>query len=319
MATVGVLIETRESKVKATNFGVLTAARGRGDNTIVALLMDSSIDNAEEILRKYGVQNVVQVKTDKGDLSASSDLKARALAAVIENYHLDVLLGLASAEGQDILARLASFMDLPLSSDCLEVDVAEKTVKKSHFSGKTTATYKTSGAVMLCTVRPNVIEAIEAEADVVMDSFTAFVQDPGWIRTVEVKKENTDIVDLIEAPVIVSGGRPIGSAENFKILEECARLLGGAVGASRAAVDAGFASYAIQVGQTGNTVSPGLYIACGVSGSIQHFAGMKTSKVIVAINTDRDAPIFEKCDYGIVGDLFDVVPALTDALKEKLR
>jgi electron transfer flavoprotein alpha subunit len=174
------------------------------------------------------------------------------------------------------------------------------------------------GAVMLCAIRPNAIEAVEAPADAVVDSFAAVVEDPGLVKVVDVKKETSDNVDLTEAAVIVTGGRPISSAENYKLLDACAKLLGGTIGASRAAVDAGFAPHSMQVGQTGKTVSPRLYIGCGLSGSVQHFAGMKTSKVIVAINTDKDAPIFEKCDYGIIGDLFDVVPVLTEVLKEKL-
>ena len=318
MANIGILIETEDGKVKDTNFGVLTAARGQGDGTIIALMMDGSADGAKDALGKYGAQKVVQVSVDGADLSASPDLKARALAAAIGNFSLDALLGLASAQGRDLFARLAAFMDLPLASDCMAVDISQKSVKKSHFSGKTFATVKMAGPVMLCAIRPNAVDAVEAPAEAAVESFAASVQDPGLVKVVEVKKEAADNVDLTEAGVIVTGGRPIASADNYKILEACARLLGGTIGASRAAVDAGFAPHAMQVGQTGKTVSPRLYIGCGLSGSVQHFAGMKTSKVIVAINNDKDAPIFEKCDYGIIGDLFDVVPVLTEVLKEKL-
>ncbi|MGA9261037.1 MAG: electron transfer flavoprotein subunit alpha/FixB family protein, partial [Desulfobacterales bacterium] len=275
-------------------------------------------EGAKDALGRYGARKVVQVTVDGADLSASPDLKARALAAAIEHYGLDALLGLASAQGRDIFARLAAFMDLPLASDCLDADVAAKTVKKSHFSGKTFATVKMSGKVMLCAIRPNAIEAVEEPAAAAVESFAAPVQDPGLLKIVDVQREAADKIDLTEAGVIVTGGRPIASADNYKILAECAKLLGGTIGASRAAVDAGFAPHSMQVGQTGKTVSPRLYIGCGLSGSVQHFAGMKTSKVIVAINVDKDAPIFEKCDYGIIGDLFEVVPVLTDVLKEKL-
>jgi electron transfer flavoprotein alpha subunit len=318
MATIGILIETEDGNVKETNFGVLTAARRQSDATIIALVTEGSAEEAKDALGRYGARKVVQVTVDGADLSASPDLKARALAAAVDNYGLDALLGLASARGRDIFARLAAFMDLPLASDCLDADVAAKTVKKSHFSGKTFATVKMSGKVMLCAIRPNAIEAVEAPAAAAVESFAAPVQDPGLVKVVDVKREAADKIDLTEAGVIVTGGRPIASADNYKILEECAKLLGGTIGASRAAVDAGFAPHSMQVGQTGKTVSPRLYIGCGLSGSVQHFAGMKTAKVIVAINVDKDAPIFEKCDYGIIGDLFEVVPVLTDVLKEKL-
>lgn len=318
MATIGVLIETEAGNVKDTNYGVLTAARGQGGDSTVALMLDGSAETAAAAIGQYGAGKVVNVGVDGADMAANPDLKVRALAAAIEYFSLDAVLGLASAQGRDLFARLSAFMNLPLASDCLAVDVAAKTVKKSHFSGKTFATVKMNGSVVLCALRPNAIEAVEAPVNASAESFTADVQDPGLVKVVEVKKEAADKVDLTEAAVIVTGGRPIASADNYKMLEECARLLGGTIGASRAAVDAGFAPHSMQVGQTGKTVSPRLYIGCGLSGSVQHFAGMKTSKVIVAINTDKDAPIFEKCDYGIVGDLFDVVPVLTQVLKEKL-
>jgi electron transfer flavoprotein alpha subunit len=318
MTTIGILIETEDGKVKETNFGVLTAARRQGDATIIAFVTEGSAEGAKDALGRYGAQKVVHITVDGADLSANPDLKARAIAAAIDHYGLDALLGLASARGRDIFARLAAFMDLPLASDCLDADVAAKIVKKSHFSGKTFATVKMSGKVMLCAIRPNAIEAVEAPAAAAVESFAAPVQDPGLVKVVDVKREAADKIDLTEAGVIVTGGRPIASADNYNILAECAKLLGGTIGASRAAVDAGFAPHSMQVGQTGKTVSPRLYIGCGLSGSVQHFAGMKTSKVIVAINVDKDAPIFEKCDYGIIGDLFEVVPVLTEVLKEKM-
>ncbi|MBT4876216.1 MAG: electron transfer flavoprotein subunit alpha/FixB family protein [Desulfobacula sp.] len=176
------------------------------------------------------------------------------------------------------------------------------------------ATLKVKGNVFLCTIRPNSIEPVtKSGAGEILD-FSTDVSDPELMKIVEVKKVSEGKLDLTEAPIIVTGGRAIKAAENYSMLEACAEKLGAAVGASRAAVDAGYAPHSMQVGQTGKTVSPKLYIACGVSGAVQHFAGMKTSKVIVAINEDKDAPIFSKYDYGIVGDIFDVVPVLTEKL-----
>jgi electron transfer flavoprotein alpha subunit len=207
-------------------------------------------------------------------------------------------------------------MDAPLVQDCVGIDAAARTVTKSHFSGKTLATIKFNSNPYFCGFRPNAVEVQTApcEADVI--SYQASVRDPGKIVIKEVKQSDSTAVDLTEANIIITGGRPMASEENYTILRQCAELVGAAVGASRAAVDAGYAPHSMQVGQTGKTVSPKLYIACGLSGSVQHFAGMKTSKVIVAINTDKDAPIFGKCDYGILGDLFEVVPVLTEILRE---
>jgi electron transfer flavoprotein alpha subunit len=315
MANIGILIETEGGKTKQTNFGVVTAAR-EGGNTRIALLLDGSAEEAREALAPYGVSRIVPLAAEGAEPGTGPDTRARILAAAIEKLGLSALLGLATATGRDLFARVAALLGLPLASDCLAVDLAARTVRKSHFSGKTVATLRLKAAVMLCALRPNAVEARPAPASSPeITPLTVAVTDPGRLRVLERKQAAGGKIDLSEANVIITGGRPIGSAENYKILEDCARRLGAAVGASRAAVDAGFAPHAMQVGQTGKTVSPKLYIGCGLSGSVQHFAGMKTSKVIVAINTDKDAPIFEKCDYGIVGDLFEVVPALTEALE----
>ncbi len=317
MAKIGVLIETEKDEVKKTNFGPITAARDGGKNEVVALLLGVEPNPAKETLAAYGAQKIVGVTVDGADLSTSPDLQARALADVIHHFELEGLVGLASSRGRDVFARLAALLNVTLASDCVGVDFEERTVTKSHFSGKTVATIKLGSDLLLCALRPNVIEAEEAAADAQAESYTASAEDPGLVKVLEVKKGDSTKVDLTEADVIITGGRPIDGAENYKMLEECAGLLGAAVGASRAAVDAGFAPHSMQVGQTGKTVSPSLYIGCGLSGSVQHFAGMKTSKVIVGINTDKDAPIFQKCDYGIIADMFEVVPVLTEVLREQ--
>jgi electron transfer flavoprotein alpha subunit len=311
MAKTGILIETENNAVKETSLGVMTAAKGQ---EIIALVTDADPAGLKDKLAEYGAAKIVKLAASGGDVSAGPDLLAGALAAAVKEYDLSALLGTASTTGKDVFARLAAVMDLPLVSDCVALDVAAKTAKKSHFSGKTFATLKVDAPVLLATVRPNAIEAEPAPAAGETAAFTADVTDPGKVVIKEVKKGDAGKIDLTEAPVIITGGRAIKAAENYQMLEACAARIGAAVGASRAAVDAGYAPHSMQVGQTGKTVSPRLYIACGVSGAVQHFAGMKTSKVIVAINEDKDAPIFAKCDYGIVGDIFEVVPVLTEKL-----
>lgn len=310
MAKTGILIEIENSLVKETSLGVMAAAAGQ---EICALVLGGDAPAVKDKLAEYGAGTIVGI-TAAGDFQVSPDLQAQALAAAVKEYGLDSLLGTASATGRDLFARIAAILAEPLVSDCVEVNIAEKKVKKSHFSGKTFATLKVNGSVLLCTIRPNSYEPVQSPAAGEIIEFAADVADPGLIKIVEIKKAGTESLDLTEAPIIITGGRAIKAAENYQMLAACAQKIGAAVGASRAAVDAGFAPHSMQVGQTGKTVSPKLYIAAGVSGAVQHFAGMKTSRVIVAINEDKDAPIFAKCDYGIVGDIFDVIPALTEKL-----
>ncbi len=306
----GILIEVEDNTVKETSLGVMTAAAG---HEIYALVPLDDASGLKDKLAEYGADHVVSMKGMQGD-TTDPDFQAQMLAAAVKEYGFEALLGTAGALGKDLFARTAAILDEPLLSDCVEVDIEGKKAVKSHFSGKTFATLKVTGSLLLCTVRPNAIEPESAKAEGVLIEFESDAAGPGLMQILEVKKDAGGKIDLIEAPIVISGGRAMKAAENFEMLDACAEKLGGAVGASRAAVDSGFAPHTIQVGQTGKTVSPRLYIACGVSGAVQHFAGMKTSKVIVAINEDKDAPIFSKCDYGIVGDIFDVVPALTNKL-----
>jgi len=310
----GILIEIENDSVKETSLGVMTAAAGQ---EIHALVLGGDAALVKDRLAEYGAAVIVNI-TASDDFSARPDLQAQILAAAVKEYNFEALLGTASATGRDLFARVAAILDEPLVSDCVEVNIAGKKVKKSHFSGKTFATLTVNGPLFLCTIRPNSYEPAASPAAGDLMEFAPDTADlgnnGGLIKIVEVRKGSTGKLDLTEAPVIITGGRAIKAAENYKMLDTCAEKLGAAVGASRAAVDAGYAPHSMQVGQTGKTVSPKLYIACGVSGAVQHYAGMKTSKVIVAINEDKDAPIFSKCDYGIVGDIFDVVPVLTEKL-----
>lgn len=318
MTKIGVWIESSAEGVKEANFGVMTAARRQEGAAIYAFLINAKAEECKGVLQSYGAQKIVEIAVEGGDPTADPELQASALAEAIKHFEISALLGLSSAKGRDLLARTAALMDVPLIQDCIGVDPAAKTVVKSHFSGKTLATIRINSNPYLCGLRPNAIEPQTAPCEAEVVHFAASGQSSGKLTVKEVKQSPSKAVDLTEANVIITGGRPIASADNYKILRECAAVLGAAVGASRAAVDAGYAPHSMQVGQTGKTVSPKLYIGCGLSGSVQHFAGMKTSKVIVAINTDKDAPIFGKCDYGIEGDLFEVVPVLTEVLKEQM-
>jgi electron transfer flavoprotein alpha subunit len=318
MSNIGVIIETNGTDVKEANFGVITAARDGGVNDVYALLLGQEAVSCKDAIQTYGVTKIIEISTDGADLSVSPDVQALAILAAMEKFDLKTLIGLSSIRGRDLITRVAVALDVPLAVDCVAIDLKEAMATKSHFSGKTQATLKLAGGYFICAMRPNAIEAIEAPTDAEVISFAAPVEDTGKIRIRETKKADSGDIDLTEANIIITGGRPMDSVDNFKILRDCARVLGAAVGASRAAVDAGFAPHAMQVGQTGKTVSPKLYIGCGLSGSVQHFAGMKTAKVIVGINTDKDATIFGKCDYGLVGDLFEVVPMLTEVLKEQM-
>ena len=316
MDNIGVLIESGSEGIKETNFGVITAARRKSGGNLLAVIINGDTA-AKDVLETYGVQKVVAVAAPTPEFAARPELQAAGLAAAVRHFEMAGLLGLASPKGRDLLARVAAILDAPLVQDCLNVNPDDGTVTKSHFSGRTTATLRLKGRPWVCSLRPNSVEPVPAPAAATLEIFQAPFTDSARIRVEAVRTGGSGSAELTEANIIITGGRAIGSADNFQVLRECAAELGAAVGASRAAVDAGYAPHSMQVGQTGKTVSPKLYIACGVSGAVQHFAGMKTSKFIVAINNDKDAPIFGKSDYGILGDLFEVVPVLTEVLRKR--
>jgi electron transfer flavoprotein alpha subunit len=285
---------------------------------LTGVVLGSGIEAIAGELGRYGAD-----KTLVGDDPALADYTTEAYANVLfdivkERDPKVVLLG-ASMRGKDLSARLAACLDTGLAMDCVALRVDGDTVMATRpmFGGKVLAEVSIQGTPQMAAIRPNVMEIVAAEKAAEVETVAVHV---GVVKTrlLEKKVEGGARMDLTEADIIVSGGRGMGGPD-FSLLEELAETLGGTVGASRSAVDEGWRSHSDQVGQTGKVVSPSLYIACGISGAIQHLAGMGTSKYIVAINKDSEAPIFKKADYGIVEDLFKVVPALTAEVKKLER
>jgi electron transfer flavoprotein alpha subunit len=268
------------------------------------------------VLGKHGASEVVYLEHPELAKYTTEGFANSVYAYVSAKSPKAIFAG-ATSQGKDFLPRLAAKLGVGMASDCTEFKISGDTVtaRRPVYAGKCSKQIQFLKAPAVLTVRPNVFSLSEKTASPKVEKAKA---EPGNIRAkvMEVKESAAKKVELTEADIIISGGRSLKNADNFKILFECAEPIGAAVGASRAAVDSGYAPHDMQVGQTGKTVSPKLYIACGISGAIQHLAGMRTSKVIVAINKDPEAPIFQKADYGIVGDLFEVVPLLKEELKK---
>ncbi len=317
MQKIGVFIETHAGSLKPAITGVITAAR-RPAHELYGLVFDGQGSQYRDELQTYGIHKIIDVRSAEGLLSWNPQSWARAIIQAMDHFGIHTLLGLTTYMTKDVFPRVAALLDAPLLLDCISVDLKTLTAEKSQFSGKTIATFRVRGKHTLFGIRPNVIEARPAPTKAQVMSWQAQIDDEPL--TVEaVRQDPAGRLDLSEARIIIAGGRAMQNSENYRILRECAAVLGAAVGASRVAVDAGWVPHSMQVGQTGTTVSPNLYIACGISGSVQHFAGMKTSQVVVAINTDPEAAMMQHCDYGIVGDLFEVVPLLTHQLKTTLK
>lgn len=318
MAKVLVFAEHHDGIVKPVTYEIL--GRLSSHNCDVATVGKIKADSAAE-LGKRGAKNIFQLQ-GSGLEKYSPEGYAQAVHGVIKKGGYDYVFAGATSTGKDFIPRLSIMTDSGMVSEVVNFEMNGDTFKglRPLFAGKVLANVELKGPKPhYITVRPNALgmptstpggNAQLTDEAAATSAIRAIVQ--------EVIKGVSEKVDLTEANIIVSGGRAMKAKENFKILDELADVIGATVGASRAAVDSGYADHSMQVGQTGKTVSPSLYIACGISGSIQHQAGMRTSKVIVAINTDPDAPIFQKADYGIVGDLFKVVPVLTQEFKKLL-
>ncbi|WP_319408213.1 electron transfer flavoprotein subunit alpha/FixB family protein [uncultured Desulfosarcina sp.] len=311
MKSIGLLIELKDGQVKEANFGMATTARGE-NRQLVALVVDESATDAQTVLEAYGVARIVNIRT--GNRSWDPARRAAAVAAAMQEFGIDSLIGLTSPSGRELLPRIAALLDAPLIMDCTEIDLDVHRVKTSQYSGKTVATIALTGGHFIYGMRANVVTPLKAPATAEFIDFSFDGYQGSGYEVIETRTDGSGSKYLAESDIIISGGRGLKRAENFKLLFDCARHMNASVGASRVAVDNGWVPYAMQVGQTGVKVNPKVYMAVGISGSIQHFAGMKTAKMIIAINTDENAAIMANCDYFAVGDLFEILPELEKAL-----
>jgi electron transfer flavoprotein alpha subunit len=318
-----VISEQRDGVFRKVSYEVVSEGRRLADQlgtTVVAIVLGSGIDGLGETLGFYGADKVVVADSEIFKNYSAEGYTATIVEAV-KNVDPEIILLPASVLGKDLAPRIAAKLDVGLATDCIEFSLEESKLQavRPMYAGKVISTFKFNSSPQMATMRPNIFTVSEPDTSKSPEVENATVTiSAGDLKAVvkEVVASEGGKLDVSEADIIVSGGRGMKGPENFTMLEELAGLLNGAIGASRSAVDSDWRPHSDQVGQTGKTVSPNLYIACGISGAIQHLAGMSSSKCIVAINKDPDAPIFQKADYGIVGDLFEVVPVLTEEIKK---
>lgn len=314
MKRTGVLIEFREGRIKEASLGMITCARKSGED-IVALVINQAPQDHIKTLADHGVQTVAHLIAGEKDNPVWHPAHwGRAVISAMEQLDIHTLFGLTSPVGREVLPRVAAHFDAPLVMNCVDVDSTVGTADTVLYSGKIMARVQVTGDRRIFGIRPGVLHPEPAPRDAAVTVMDAAISADPRITHLSSHVKTTNGVDLTEADIIISGGRAMKSHDNFEVLNRCADAVGAAVGASRVAVDMGWAPYTMQVGQTGEKVAPRVYIACGISGSIQHFAGMKMSGMIIAINTNPDAAIVSNCDYYILGDLFDIIPLLTEQL-----
>jgi electron transfer flavoprotein alpha subunit len=324
MAGVLVFAEQRDNKLKKPALEAISEGRRLADGAgsdLAVLLIGDDLSGLDAEAKRLGADRILLAKDARLKLYAP-EAYARALEEAARKTGADLVLASATAMGKDVAARAAARLRTGLASDCTAIAASggAVSIRRPVYSGKAFATVEFGASrPVMATLRPNVFP-VPAQPrpgrGEVADLGLSFEEKHFRCRATSVAATQGAKLDVTEADVVVSGGRAMKGPENFKFIQMLADALGGAVGASRAAVDAGWIDHQYQVGQTGKVVSPTLYIACGISGAIQHLAGMSSSKVIVAINKDPDAPIFKLADYGIVGDLYEVIPKMVEEIRK---
>lgn len=313
-----VIGEVRDGSLRNVSFEAVAAGKTiASGGEVVAVLLGENVNELATEMIAYGADRTVVIE-DAALKNYTTDAYTQALMQLINEENPEGIVFGHTAIGKDVSPRIAAKLDIGLISDVTEIE-DESTFIRPIYSGKAFEKKSVEDGMVAISIRPNNITPLEKD-DSRSGEVTSFTADIKDLRTIvkEVVRKTTEGVDLSEAKVVVAGGRGVKSEEGFEPLKELADLLGGAVGASRGACDAEYCDYSLQIGQTGKVVTPDLYIAAGISGAIQHLAGMSNSKIIVAINKDPEAEIFNVADYGIVGDLFEVVPLLTQEIKQLL-
>ena len=314
-----VLSEIKDGSIRNVSFEAIAAGKTIAQGgEVVALLLGESVAHLADPLFHYGADRVIVIEHENLRHYTSEGYSQALMEVIREEQPGGIIFG-HTALGKDLSPKIATKLDSGLVSDVTQIEASGEDFlfTRPIYSGKAFEKKRIKEGILFITIRPNNIPPLEKDESRTggLEKKNVEIKD---LRTVikEVVRKTSEGVDLTEAKVVVSGGRGVKSAEGFEPLKELAAVLGGAVGASRGACDAGYCDYSLQIGQTGKVVTPDLYIACGISGAIQHLAGMSNSKVIVAINKDPEANIFKVADYGIVGDLFEVVPMLTEEIKK---
>ncbi len=323
MAKILAFIESRDNKLKNSGYETASTAVRLGNELgaeVEALMIGSSVSGIASELGSYGIKKVLLAEEPKFE-KYSTTAYSKIVADVCRMQAADVLIISATAMGKDMAPPLSAKLEAGLVSDCTEIRTVGGNIIATRpvYAGKALIDVKVSSAIKIFALRPNVFKPVKVDGITsAIEKVNTGISDEDFIVQVKEVVVSDEKQDVTEANIVVSGGRGLKGPENFHLVEDLAKVLGGAAGASRAIVDAGWRPHSEQVGQTGKTVSPSLYIAIGISGAIQHLAGMSSSKCIVAINKDKDAPIFQIADYGIVGDALEIVPALTEEFKKVL-